>query len=579
VPGSDDTLRVITQVDLAGIQTGMAESAAAVEAGTQAMAASFQEMAEVSEYSVTEARHAIHGLGEEIGVHMPRFVQSFLADLGGVGPVMAAAFAPIAVIGLVEVLGEIPKKLEEGISYLHGWNEEAKKDFKEAVEAAAEFEHHQIKLNEEIAKIALIGVKGPEKYAAELKIVGSTTEELVDLQNELEKKLVAVSAEKEYLQNATSWKQMLEGTSAASNAIGLKLQGAGEMIEKDKIQTEAWVQTLKQVTEEIEHRQKLEMPTLSAEGVVAAREQAEQKARADEEAAKRAQAAWHQQVIAELNDAERAAKEKTQLLAEEAKETREFYKNIEEEEKKLDKEIERTQEEALHRAIEINNKEVHEEEEKVKKIVEFYMHGFDRITKNLNSNVVSMINGQESFKRAAQKMWTSVADNAIENILKIGEKQVEQKLISIVMTNEQKAVETTAAAEGAAATQAAMFKEQFAAAKAGAAKAYQAMAGIPIIGPELGAIAGAATFAAIMAFEKGGIMPSTDVALLHPNEMVLPAHISESVQRAADNGTMGSGGGHTFNYINHGSGGNDQARTSSRDFFRQAKRELRRLNR
>ena len=210
--GDDQLLRIVLQTDISGLQAGMEESTAAVQTATQTMAASFEELGQESKYSVTEARHALHGLGEEIGIHMPRFVQSFVAELGGIGPLMAAAFAPIAVIGLVEVLGEIPKKLEEGISALHGWNDEAKKDFKEAADAAAEFEHHEIKLNEEIAKIGLIGVKGPEKFAAELRIVGSTTQELVDLQNELEKKLVGVSAEKGYLENATSWKQLLGGS-------------------------------------------------------------------------------------------------------------------------------------------------------------------------------------------------------------------------------------------------------------------------------------------------------------------------------------------------------------------------------
>src|SRR5579872_4702155 len=425
MPGTDEALRILTQVDVNGIQAGMAESAAAVEAETQKMNEAFRTTVTESErafsrvnYSSVEAKHAVHGLGEEIGIHVPRFVQTFIAELGGVGPVMAAAFAPIAVIGLVEVLSEIPKKIDEGIDALHGWNEEAKKGFKEAADAAVEFEHHQIRLNEAIAKIGLIGVKGPAKYAEELQIVGSTTEELVAFQKDLQKSLDAVGAEKEYLQNASSWKQLLEGTYAASNAIGLKLQGAGEQIEKDKINTEAWAQTLKQVTTEIEQRQKLEMPTLTAEGLVAAREQAEQKARADEEAAKRAGAAWHQQAIAELNDAERAEREKTALLAVDAKATKDFYKNIEAAEKTSDKEKERAEEEALHRTIEIYNREYEERKKKLEKEVQEENRAFNRITNDINKNLISAINGQESFGRAAQKVWTSIADDAISTVLK-----------------------------------------------------------------------------------------------------------------------------------------------------------------
>src|ERR1700693_2371307 len=66
------------------------------------------------------------------------------------------------------------------------------------------------------------------------------------------------------------------------------------------------------------------------------------------------------------------------------------------------------------------------------------------------------------------------------------------------------------------------------------------------IGPELGIAAAAAAFAGVMAYEHGGIVSRTDIAQLHKGEMVLPAHISQSVQRMAESGQ--GGGGHTFNY-------------------------------
>ncbi len=49
--------------------------------------------------------------------------------------------------------------------------------------------------------------------------------------------------------------------------------------------------------------------------------------------------------------------------------------------------------------------------------------------------------------------------------------------------------------------------EQLSNAKTAASGAYKAMAGIPVIGPELGAVAAAAVFAGAMAFEKGGVVP------------------------------------------------------------------------
>src|SRR5260370_41816162 len=65
--------------------------------------------------------------------------------------------------------------------------------------------------------------------------------------------------------------------------------------------------------------------------------------------------------------------------------------------------------------------------------------------------------------------------------------------------------------------------------------AYAATTDIPIIGPVLAPIAGATAFAAVMAFERGGIVPKDTLAMLHRNEMVLPAHVSNDVMNAVEN--------------------------------------------
>ena len=77
-----------------------------------------------------------------------------------------------------------------------------------------------------------------------------------------------------------------------------------------------------------------------------------------------------------------------------------------------------------------------------------------------------------------------------------------------------------------------------------AGKAYDAMANIPYVGPILGAIAAAATFAGVMAFDsfdQGGIVGHTGLIKAHENEMVLPRPISEKVQKMADGGGPGNG--------------------------------------
>jgi len=83
-------------------------------------------------------------------------------------------------------------------------------------------------------------------------------------------------------------------------------------------------------------------------------------------------------------------------------------------------------------------------------------------------------------------------------------------------------------------------------AKIGAVKAYHAFAGIPIVGPALGAAAAAAAFAFLMAFHKGGYIG----AMLQPqrgNERIINAEVGEYMvqRRAVDQ--VGRG---TLDYIN-----------------------------
>ena len=69
-------------------------------------------------------------------------------------------------------------------------------------------------------------------------------------------------------------------------------------------------------------------------------------------------------------------------------------------------------------------------------------------------------------------------------------------------------------------------------AKTAAKGAYAAVSSIPIIGPVLAPIAAATAFAAVLAFDKGGVVPGDQAIYAHDQEMVLPAPISKAVQGA-----------------------------------------------
>jgi hypothetical protein len=185
------------QADLAALRGAVADTcsgmASDVGAAGDKAGESFTGMGEGAHKvsgQMRETREALRGLGEELGVTMPRFVNSWLASLGGVSTVMAAAFAPIAVIGLIEVLGKIPAALEKGIDWLHGWTAAVKKAFEESTKEALEFQERTIRLNERLRAIALIGEEGMKKWNLEAVVNSKNYKELADKIDELNAKLV-----------------------------------------------------------------------------------------------------------------------------------------------------------------------------------------------------------------------------------------------------------------------------------------------------------------------------------------------------------------------------------------------------
>ena len=119
--------------------------------------------------SHTEATHAIRGMGEELGLHMPRFVSSYLSSLGPMAGIMSAAFAPIAVIGLLEVLDRVPEAFHKMTDSIMGWDKEAKAAYANQISLNEIFIKGNESLAEEMEKFQLVGLKGMAKFAQETK--------------------------------------------------------------------------------------------------------------------------------------------------------------------------------------------------------------------------------------------------------------------------------------------------------------------------------------------------------------------------------------------------------------------------
>jgi hypothetical protein len=110
-----------------------------------------------------------------------------------------------------------------------------------------------------------------------------------------------------------------------------------------------------------------------------------------------------------------------------------------------------------------------------------------------------------------------------------------QQVAESVISNSRKAL---------IATLAHAKEKQLAEAKTAAAGAMSSVSKIPFVGPALAPIAGAAVFAAAMAFEKGGIVPGiggvdTVPAMLTPGEGIVPKGVMEGLSDMARNGNAG----------------------------------------
>ena len=156
---------------------------------------------------------------------------------------------------------------------------------------------------------------------------------------------------------------------------------------------------------------------------------------------------------------------------------------------------------------------------------------------------IALVIGEDFIKNAVMKP----VNNFIE-----GEATKTSAAVAGAM---QRAIVEQTAAKASIVADAATGKSQITSAAAtGAAKAYQAIVGIPIVGPILAPIAAGVAFAGIEAF--GGKLSSAQggwervpvdgmMTQLHKDEMVLPKHVADPIRQMAQGG--GNGGGTNIN--------------------------------
>ncbi len=167
----------------------------------------------------------------------------------------------------------------------------------------------------------------------------------------------------------------------------------------------------------------------------------------------------------------------------------------------------------------------------------------------------SIFNGTQSISRAFGKMGIDLIEQTEivweKMVLSAAENAVKMQIVNSVKNAAIVANDATAAGTSAIIKKTSAAEEIFIDAKTAAAGAFKALAGIPVVGPELGAIAAAVTFAAVMAlgsFDVGGIIPGSGAVPIigHGGERVLTTGQTATFEKMVNGGAAGNaptGGG------------------------------------
>jgi hypothetical protein len=176
------------------------------------------------------------------------------------------------------------------------------------------------------------------------------------------------------------------------------------------------------------------------------------------------------------------------------------------------------------------------------------------VTSAIQQSVNGMIAGTTTMKQALGNIYKSILGEFVsmlaQQVAKWAAAQIAQTMAAMAGAATRVATAKVAAKATTAADRASGQSQISSAAATGAAKAYQAIVGIPYVGPILAPIAASVAFVGIEAFGSRlgsaaggwGQVPHDQIASLHKDEMVLPADIAGPMRAMTKGGAMGGGG-------------------------------------
>jgi len=302
MPAEDSVLRLTLVVDgLGTVKTTMNEAATTVEASGQRMAVATREAGAAmtglsneapqaasatrnlvppfkeAEYSSTEAKHALRGMGEMAGIRMPRYVASFVTSLGPVGPLLATAFSAVAILALLDILSKLPAKIGEATDAIMGFGEKEKKAFEDAVQQNLRLLEGTLKTHEQLRALRELGATPLEKLRIESHNLTANLQEVGTQTGNLMRSQIAQRAQIEELTSGWS----LWGTAAIGWIDGTDqhLKQLQASIENEQKLIDKWAEHMHELRE-------IGTPKLKAETDTAGREEARATAEARLEAIK-----------------------------------------------------------------------------------------------------------------------------------------------------------------------------------------------------------------------------------------------------------------------------------------------------
>ena len=175
------------------------------------------------------------------------------------------------------------------------------------------------------------------------------------------------------------------------------------------------------------------------------------------------------------------------------------------------------------------------------------------LTSGWDQSIAKMVNGTLTWKDGLHTAMSQLGQNFEQMVIKMGLQwgmhELAKTAASQASASYRVATEEEAAVKSVAIWLWAGLKNIAIKAWEAAAAAFASIAAIPVVGPALAPLAAAGALAAVigigshLASAEGGWdrVPSDQVALIHKNEMVLPAPLAESVRNMASGG--GGGGG------------------------------------